>query len=160
MSEPQGGSEPCPANSGKIVMPSIPNLDAQAAHAAARRRLVLLGLAAVPSLAVMRPVKTLAKAKKSCSFSGWHSFKVNANSSAAPKHSKCTGGHKASYFSSKYIKLIPKKKSQYGHSPYYTIYQLPNYLNHSITLTQSTKFSDLFGTGDTKTLAQCLSGGT
>ena len=56
------------------------------AHSELRRRLLLRGLVGgLVVLAAMRPVRTLAKAKKYCQYSGWHSFKIDAHTSASPQ---------------------------------------------------------------------------
>ena len=85
------------------------------AHSELRRRLLLRGLVGGPVvLAGMRPVRTLAKAKKYCQYSGWHSFKVDAQTSASPNgKSKCTSGKSPSVVKRKLSKL-PKSKKQNG----------------------------------------------
>ena len=81
------------------------------AHSELRRRLLLRGLVGGPVvLAGMRPVRTLAKAKKYCQYSGWHSFKVDAHTSASPNgKTKCTSGKSPSVVKRKFAKL-PKNE--------------------------------------------------
>jgi len=123
-----------------------PEPAAQAVRSALRRRLLLQGTLGAPvALAVMQPVKTLAKAKKYCHYSGWHSFKIKTNTSVSPKE-KCTAGRKSSYYKSKYSK-VPKSS---GHSG--TRYYVQNSSGTVITLYKNTTFKDLFGNGSTNTI--------
>jgi hypothetical protein len=127
--------------------------------AALRRRLILGGMVGVPTaLAVMKPVKTLAKAKKVCSYSGWHSFKLNSNSSAHPKNN-CTSGKKQSTWHSKAKSKLPKKKTKNGHQVN-SNYSIPNYLGKTTALYQTTKFSDLFQSSVSTTIVNCLNSST
>jgi hypothetical protein len=113
------------------------------------------------SLAVMHPIKTLAKKKKkSCSYSGWHSFKMKSNVSAQPKKTKCVGGKKSSFWYSKAKKKLPKKKKKKFGRWITSSYSIPNYNNQQVWLYQTTLFKTLFGSGDTKTIMQCLAAGT
>jgi hypothetical protein len=128
------------------------------AHSELRRRLLLRGLVGGPVvLAGMRPVRTLAKAKKYCQYSGWHSFKVNAQTSASPNgKTKCTSGKRPPVVKKRLSKL-PKDKKHNGGKP--SPYSMPNYRGTTVYLYQSTTFRDLFGSGSTNTLSQCLQGG-
>jgi len=144
-------------------IPASPDTAAHAVHTALRRRLILGGMVGLPAtLAVMKPVKTLAKAKKACSYSGWHSFKLNSNSSAHPK-SNCYGGKKASFWYSKAKKKLPKSTTKKKNNRTVTVtsnYQIANYAGKLTPLYQSTTFNQLFGSGTTQTIIQCLSSGS
>ena len=128
------------------------------AHSELRRRLLLRGLVAGPVvLAGMRPVRTLAKAKKYCQYSGWHSFNVDAQTSASPNgKTKCTSGKSPSAVKRKLAKL-PKNEKQNGGKQ--SAYSMPNRWGKTVYLYQSTTFRNLFGSGSTNTLSQCLQGG-
>jgi hypothetical protein len=129
--------------------------ETQASRAALRRRLLLQGAVGVPAaLAVMQPVKTLAKAKKYCHYSGWHSFKLKSTTSAKPKEN-CKAGYKSSHYKYKYSKV--PKRSGWGGSSYYLV----DCNNHSIKLYKTTTFNDLFGSGySTQTIWYWLQNGS
>jgi hypothetical protein len=119
----------------------------QAARSALRRRMLLRGLVVAPAtLAVMRPVKTLAKAKKVCSYSGWHSFKINPHTSASPKNKHCKTGYSTKFYASKYASKIPKSKTKKGRHVT-SNYTMKAKSGAVVTLYQSTLFNTLFGSG-------------
>jgi hypothetical protein len=146
--------------------------DRDHARSELRRRLLLRGLVGTPvTLAAMRPVQTLAKAKKYCHYSGWHSFKIDAKSSASPsKKQTCKAGKTKTYYKQK-VKKLPKKTKKKNKSKSKSgklqpasygggqTYQFPNCNGQLVTLTQSTRFCDLFGSGSTATLYQCFQAG-
>jgi hypothetical protein len=147
-SESKGSATPVP-----------PNASVQAVPAALRRRLILGGMVGVPTaLAVMKPVKTLAKAKKVCSYSGWHSFNLNTHSSAHPKNN-CTTGIKQSTWHSKAKNKLPKQKKKNGHQVN-SNYSIQNYLGKATLLYQTTKFSELFHSSVSTTIINCLNSST
>jgi hypothetical protein len=122
-----------------------------------RRRLLIGGLVIPAGLAVMKPVKTLAKSKTYCSYSGWHSFKISSHTSAQPKKN-CKKGYKSKWWYSKVQKKLPKAKKKNGHT-YTSNYSMPNYRGTTVKLYQDTTFSSLFGSGSTQTISQCLASG-
>ena len=135
-------------------------LETQGTRTALRRRLVLGGLVGIPAaLTVMKPVKTLAKSKKkkSCSYSGWHSFKLNPHTSAQPNKGKeCKSGFTQKFFYSKAKKKLPKNSKSKNSSSYNKIY---NHNNQLVTIYQNTTFSSLFGSGS-GTIMSILGGGS
>jgi hypothetical protein len=146
----QGGAETGKGPSGGLGGDSAgPDREIQAARSALRRRMLLRGLVVAPAtLAVMRPVKTLAKATKVCSYSGWHSFKVTPTTSAHP-NDHCKTGYNINFYYSKYRTKLPKSKTKNGRrvtSPY----SIAAYNGSVVSLYQTTTFNQLFGgTGGT-----------
>ena len=148
-------------------IPASTDTATHAVHTALRRRLILGGMVGLPAtLAVMKPIKTLAKAKKSCSYSGWHSFKLKTSSpkaSAHPKNSNCYGGKKSPFWYSKAKKKLPASKTKKKNHRTVTVtsnYQIANYAGVLTPLYQTTTFSQLFGSGTTQTIISCLSSGS
>ena len=138
--------------------PASTDAPAAAVHRALRRRLILSGMVGLPAaLAVMKPVKTLAKAKQACSYSGWHSFQLNSSTSAHPT-SNCTAGRQSSFWHSKTAKM-PISKKENGRTVT-SNYKINNYAGQSTPLYQTTTFKQLFGSGTTQTIVQCLASGS
>ena len=132
---------------------------AEAVHTALRRRLILGGMVGLPAaLAVMKPVKTLAKATQACSYSGWHSFQLNSSTSAHPT-SNCTAGQQSSFWHSKAAKKLPKSENKNGRTVT-SNYKINNYAGQLTPLYQTTTFKQLFGSGTTQTIVQCLASGS
>lgn len=154
------GNNAAAGGAGTGVTPGVLP-EAQGARTALRRRLILGGLVGIPAaLAVMKPVKTLAKSKKkkACSYSGWHSFKLNPNTSAQPnKSKKCKSGFNQKFFYSKAKKKLPKNKKSRNNSNYNKIY---NHSGSLVTIYQNTTFSSLFGSGSSSTIMSILGGGS
>ncbi len=154
--------ETMPNKSGENIgnaMSARTNAPIEAVHTALRRRLILGGMVGLPAaLAVMKPVKTLAKATQACSFSGWHSFQLNSSTSAHPT-SNCTAGRKSSFWYSKTAKKLPKSKKKNGRT-ITSNYKINNYAGQSTPLYQTTTFKQLFGSGTTQTIVQCLASGS
>jgi hypothetical protein len=122
------------------------NPGTQGARSLLRRRMVMRGLVAAPAaLAVMRPIKTLAKAKKVCSYSGWHSFKMDPHSSSHPKD-KCKQGYNTKFYYGKYESKIPKSKTKSHGRVTKSPYTITAYNNSTVYLYQTTTFITLFGT--------------
>jgi hypothetical protein len=148
-----------PGENTGSAMSVPPDAPTAAVHTALRRRLILGGMVGLPAaLAVMKPVKTLAKAKKACSYSGWHSFKLNSRTSAHPK-SNCKGGKKSNFWYSKAKKKLPVTNKKNGKT-ITSSYTINNYAGHSTPLYQTTTFNQLFGSGSTQTIIQCLQSGS
>jgi len=159
---PQSGTSQVPGA-------SLRSAGGEAAAAGLRRRLLLGGMVGIPvSLAVMHPIKTLAKKKKkSCSYSGWHSFKLKTNVSAQPKQqTKCKGGKKSSFWYSKAKNKFPKQKKKKFGRWVVSSYSIPSnpHAGSSTTvyLYQTTTFKNLFvnNGADNTTIINCLASGT
>lgn len=153
------GNDAVAGGAGVGVTRAVPQ--AQGARTALRRRLVLGGLVGIPAaLTVMKPVKTLAKSKKkkACTYSGWHSFKLNPNTSAQPnKGKKCKSGFTQKFFYSKAKKKLPKNSKSGNNSSYNKVY---NHSGSLVTIYQNTTFSSLFGSGTSSTIMSILAGGS
>ena len=124
---------------------------AEAVHTALRRRLILGGMVGVPTtLAVMKPVKTLAKAYMVCSFSGWQSFQVNPTSSAAPQVN-CTAGYTTAHWEAQ-AQNWPATATSSG-----TLYKVENSGGTQVQVYQNTTFAALFGSGPPQPVTTILS---
>jgi hypothetical protein len=97
MEESPDATRPQPKGSPSPDAAAMPAQETRSDGSHSRRRLLTRSLIGGPlALAAMRPVKTLASSSY-CNYSGWHSFKLDANTSQAPK-TKCTTGKKSGHY--------------------------------------------------------------